>query len=168
MEFPGNDAATENVCTLRVVDGEGAILAVTAPSVDQLHRKALPGPVGPQAMLYKGRFSGHAGQGKQGSTVVHREVTVLIDTGATEDFAGDHYIRRHNLKTFAAPDLPVALADGKRLIANRMVAMTLRFGEYKYTRNVYVLPLGARVRGHHSRHAMALQSGIIQLQHAHA
>jgi hypothetical protein len=36
----------------------------------------------------------------------------------------------------------VALADGKRMIANRKMSMTLDFGDYKYARNVYILPLG--------------------------
>ena len=94
-------------------------------------------------MIYQALFSGHAGQGHQGSTKVKTRARVLVDTGATQNFVSERFVKRHDLRSFAgtAP-LTVALADGKRLISNRMVDMTLIFGEYKYARHVHILPLG--------------------------
>jgi hypothetical protein len=133
------DSDVEYLCTLKVVNGEGQILAVAAPSPDQLHQQAAPGRVGPQAMIYQALFSGRAGED---STIVHAQATVLIDTGATQNFAGDRYVQRHDLHSFPAVPIAVALADGKRLVADRTVAMMLQFGTHKYVQNVYVLPLG--------------------------
>jgi hypothetical protein len=90
-------------------------------------------------MVYQALFSGHAGQD---STIVRTQATVLINMGATQNFAGDRYVKRHDLHCFPATPMTVALADGKRLVADRMVAMTLQFGKYRYVQNVYVLPLG--------------------------
>ena len=129
----------ERLCTLKVVNSNGRILAVAAPSQDQLHNQAAPGRVGPRAMVYQALFSGHAGDE---STLVRTQATVLIDTGATQNFVGDRYVKRHDLHSFPATPMTVALADGKHLVADHMVAMTLQFGKYKYVQNVYVLPLG--------------------------
>jgi len=90
-------------------------------------------------MVYQALFSGHAGNE---STIVRTQATVLIDTGATQNFVGDRYVKRHDLHSFPATPMTVALADGKHLVADHMVAMTLQFGKYKYVQNVYVLPLG--------------------------
>jgi hypothetical protein len=90
-------------------------------------------------MVYQALFSGHAGDE---STIVRTQATVLIDTGATQNFVGDRYVKRHDLHSFPATPITVALADGKHLVADHMVAMTLQFGKYKYVQNVYVLPLG--------------------------
>jgi hypothetical protein len=91
-----SDEEELSLCTLRVVNGKGALLAVAAPS------QTLPGPIAPQAMIYQARFKGQAGQGNQGFTEVNTEATVLIDTGATQDFVGQRYVQRHDLRTLPA------------------------------------------------------------------
>ena len=93
-------------------------------------------------MIYQARLKGQAGQGNQGFTEVNTEATVLIDTGATQDFVGQRYVQRHDLRTLPARKMTVTLADGQRLVADRMVAVTLSFGKYDYVRHIYVLPLG--------------------------
>ena len=120
------------------------------PSCDQLQASQFhvidePEPSGtaPQAMLYQAMFGGTTGQPGRGYTRKVFRAQVLIDSGATRNFVSQRYVDRHSLRTFAAETpMNVALADGKRMIANRMVAMTLDFGHYRYTRSVYVLPLG--------------------------
>jgi hypothetical protein len=94
-------------------------------------------------MLYQALFGGTTERHGHGFSKKVFQARVLIDSGATRDFVSQRYVDRHSLRTFAA-DKPmnVALADGKRMIANRKVSMPLDFGDYKYARNVYVLPLG--------------------------
>ena len=141
-----------NLCVLKVVDSEGGIHPVEIPTCEQLHANKLhvldederDGSATPQAMLYQALFGGTTeGAHGQGFSKKVFQARVLIDSGATRNFVSQRYVDRHRLKTFAAEQpMNVALADGKRLVANRKVAMTLDFGSYKYTRNVYVLPLG--------------------------
>jgi hypothetical protein len=135
---------------LKVVDSEGGIHTVAIPTCDQLHASqfhVVDEPefenAPPQAMLYQAMFKGITEQHGHGFSRKEFQARVLVDSGATRDFVSQRYVDRHGLKTFAA-DKPmnVALADGKRMIASRKMAMTLDFGEYKYARNVYVLPLG--------------------------
>ena len=137
---------------LKVVDSEGGIHPVEIPTCEQLHANKLhvldederDGSATPQAMLYQALFGGTTeGAHGQGFSKKVFQARVLIDSGATRNFVSQRYVDRHRLKTFAAEQpMNVALADGKRLVANRKVAITLDFGSYKYTRNVYVLPLG--------------------------
>jgi hypothetical protein len=132
------------LCTLKVVNSEGTILAVAPPSRDQLHTEALSVATAPQAMIYQAVLVGEAGQDSQATSVKEVRASILIDTGATQNFVGERYVKRHNLHCFCAPvPLTVALADGKKLVADRMINMKLKFGShYEYARSVYVLPLG--------------------------
>ena len=135
---------------LKVVDSEGGIHPVAIPTCDQLHASQLHvvdepdfEHAPPQAMLYQAMFKGTTEQHGHGFAEREFRARVLVDSGATRDFVSQRYVDRHGLKTFAADKaMNVALADGKRMTANRQVAMTLDYGDYKYARNVYVLPLG--------------------------
>ena len=81
--------------------------------------------------------------GKQGSTRMTTSVLAMIDTGATRDFVSRALVKEKNLRTIPAPSpLEVTVADGKKLVADRMVILTLAFQGYKYTKPMHVLPLG--------------------------
>ncbi len=110
-----SDEEEFSLCTLRVVNGKGALLAVAAPS------QSSAGPEAQKEMIYQARFKGQAGQGNQGFTEVNTEATVLIDTGATQDFVGQRYVQRHDVRTLPACKITVALADGQRLVADGTV-----------------------------------------------
>eukprot|EP00959_Pyramimonas_sp_CCMP1952_P399914 8378996-Pyramimonas_sp.AAC.1 len=80
---------------------------------------------------------------KQGSTRMTTGVLAMIDTGPTRDFVSRALVKEKNLRTIPAPSpLEVTVADGKKLVAERMVILTLAFQGYKYTKPMYVLPLG--------------------------
>ena len=73
--------------------------------------------------------SGYAGHGQEGSTRIHTRTHVVVDTSANRDLISERFVKRHNLRSFAASALMnVALAVGKWLTANRLVAITLDFG----------------------------------------
>ena len=133
------------------MDSEGGIHAVPIPSCDQLHAGQIhvidqPEPYSKataQAMVYQAMFGGYTGQHGRGYSRKQFRARVLIDSGATRNFVSERYVERNNLRSFQADEpMNVALADGTRMVANRMVAMTLDFGGYKYVQHVYVLPLG--------------------------
>jgi hypothetical protein len=121
------------------VDSEGGIHPVAILTCDQLHASqfhVIDEPdledAPPQAMLYQALFKGTTEQHGHGFSKKAFRARVLVDSGATRDFVSQRYVDRHGLKTFAAvKPMDVALADGKRMIANGKVSVTLDFGDYK-------------------------------------
>ena len=79
----------------------------------------------------------------RGGSRITLSALVMIDTGATRDFISRALVKEKNLRTVRAPaPLEVTVADEKKLMADRMVILTLSFQGYTYTKPMYVLPLG--------------------------
>jgi hypothetical protein len=123
-----------------VVDSNGALLGVTLPSCTNILAPQTRENTSHQAMVYEAAFHGFS---VRNPTAVHALARALVDSGATRNFISERFVERHELQTSASSSpMNVALADGKRIVANKMVNMTLDFGNYTYCNSVHVLPLG--------------------------
>lgn len=115
-------------------------MGVTLPSCTNLLAPQTRENASHHAMVYEATFQGLS---VRNHTAVHTLARALVDSGATRNFISERFVERHQLQTSSSSSpMNVALADGKRLVANRLVAMTLDFGKYQYTDEVHVLPLG--------------------------
>jgi hypothetical protein len=79
---------------------------------------------------------------RRGYTRCVTAAQVMVDSGASRNFVSRDFVRERQLKTWAAEQpMSVTLADGTKIVADRMVAVTLDLQGFRYTQAMHVLPL---------------------------